>query len=358
MTSTALRLNSPFYPTEPKLNHRVSHGGSCSLKSRGVFSGYDLKVVAMKEKKRRRGNLKPTMEGHSLEVMDREFKHRVTMHVAAPLDHVWTLWVDLEAAPKWMGWISRVEILDEATFPASPSPPSPTESFIPSLSSPSQKLFSPSQNEPSSFSSRESEISSLSIVERLEERFTSGLREENGTNSTNATETEGFSGTQTREKLRNDEKGAEEKVESLEERKQSRILEPESLERETNRQESLEDLPPNFPRLNSLSKWICCTAGFEVAWVARIESVEMSPGQRVLRWTSVEGLSSHGEVRFTPDKSQEGTDVYLTAIHRLPPALSKIMNRHALSTVVQATLKSDLERFREYALSMHRSSLQ
>lgn len=40
-------------------------------------------------------------------------EHSVHVDVDVPIDEVWRLWSDLEQMPKWMKWISSVEILPE-----------------------------------------------------------------------------------------------------------------------------------------------------------------------------------------------------------------------------------------------------
>lgn len=99
--------------------------------------------------------------------------------------------------------------------------------------------------------------------------------------------------------------------------------------------------------LSQLSRWICSTAGFEVMWLARIEFVEAAPPLRVVRWATVEGLQSKGEVTFK-ESSSKGTTVELSILHSLPAALGQVMNSQALRSLVQATLQSDLERFQKY----------
>lgn len=105
------------------------------------------------------------------------------------------------------------------------------------------------------------------------------------------------------------------------------------------------DLPPGLSRL---SRWICSTIGFEVMWVARVEHVESNRPVRVLRWATVEGLRSRGEVTFKENTSN-GTTVELSISHSLPAALGRVMQSSALKGLVQATLQSDLECFQKYA---------
>lgn len=46
-------------------------------------------------------------------------------------------------------------------------------------------------------------------------------------------------------------------------------------------------------------------------WVARVEFVESAPPVRVLRWATVDGLQSRGEVTFQ-ENSNKGTSVELS----------------------------------------------
>ncbi|MCT7956793.1 SRPBCC family protein [Laspinema palackyanum] len=40
-------------------------------------------------------------------------EHSVLVEVNTPIDHVWSLWSDLEQMPRWMKWIESVHILEE-----------------------------------------------------------------------------------------------------------------------------------------------------------------------------------------------------------------------------------------------------
>lgn len=40
-------------------------------------------------------------------------EHSVQVEVDAPIDLVWSLWSDLEQMPRWMKWISSVNILED-----------------------------------------------------------------------------------------------------------------------------------------------------------------------------------------------------------------------------------------------------
>lgn len=109
--------------------------------------------------------------------------------------------------------------------------------------------------------------------------------------------------------------------------------------------DSAQDLPSGLSRL---SRWICSTIGFEVMWVARVEHVECNLPVRVLRWATVEGLPSRGEVTFK-ENDTNGTTVELSISHSLPAALGRVMQSSALRGLVQATLQTDLECFQKYA---------
>ncbi|XP_024397653.1 uncharacterized protein [Physcomitrium patens] len=109
--------------------------------------------------------------------------------------------------------------------------------------------------------------------------------------------------------------------------------------------DSSHDLPPG---LCQLSRWTCSTIGFEVVWVARVEFVESNSPVRVLRWTTVEGLTNRGEVTFK-ENNTKGTTVELSISHSLPAALGRVMASSALRGLVQATLQTDLECFQKYA---------
>lgn len=40
-------------------------------------------------------------------------EHSVQIEVETPIDHVWSLWSDLEQMPRWMKWIDSVQVLDD-----------------------------------------------------------------------------------------------------------------------------------------------------------------------------------------------------------------------------------------------------
>ncbi len=45
--------------------------------------------------------------------MSNWLEHTVQIEIDAPIDHVWSLWSDLEQMPHWMKWIDSVKVLEE-----------------------------------------------------------------------------------------------------------------------------------------------------------------------------------------------------------------------------------------------------
>ncbi|KAJ7547744.1 hypothetical protein O6H91_08G101900 [Diphasiastrum complanatum] len=105
----------------------------------------------------------------------------------------------------------------------------------------------------------------------------------------------------------------------------------------------------NSTGLNSLSRWFCSTSGFEVSWIARIDNIEVTPPRRILRWVTISGLQSVGEVSFT--ENSIGTSVELKIDYAFPHSLGQLMTSDTLKSLIQATLQSDLERFHQYTLT-------
>ena len=45
--------------------------------------------------------------------MSQWLEHNVQVEVAAPIEHIWGLWHNIELMPNWMKWIESVKILEE-----------------------------------------------------------------------------------------------------------------------------------------------------------------------------------------------------------------------------------------------------
>ncbi len=44
--------------------------------------------------------------------MSEWLEHSVQVEVAAPIEHVWNLWHDIELMPRWMKWIESVKVVE------------------------------------------------------------------------------------------------------------------------------------------------------------------------------------------------------------------------------------------------------
>lgn len=94
-----------------------------------------------------------------------------------------------------------------------------------------------------------------------------------------------------------------------------------------------------------ISIWKLDTRGLEFTWKSRI--LKIVPNQ-IIQWESVDGLPNRGAVRFYDRHSS--SIVKLTVAYAIPGILGKIMDNLFLGRAVESTLKSDMEKFREYAL--------
>ena len=94
-----------------------------------------------------------------------------------------------------------------------------------------------------------------------------------------------------------------------------------------------------------ISIWKLDTRGLEFTWKSRI--LKVVPKQ-IIQWESVDGLPNRGAVRFYDRHSS--SIVKLTIAYAIPGIIGKIMDNLFLGRAVESTLKSDMEKFREYAL--------
>ncbi|NMG21684.1 SRPBCC family protein [Brasilonema bromeliae] len=94
-----------------------------------------------------------------------------------------------------------------------------------------------------------------------------------------------------------------------------------------------------------ISIWKLDTRGLEFTWKSRI--IKIVPNQ-IIQWESVDGLPNRGAVRFYDRHSS--SIVKLTIAYAIPGIIGKIMDNLFLGRAVESTLKSDMEKFREYAL--------
>jgi len=99
----------------------------------------------------------------------------------------------------------------------------------------------------------------------------------------------------------------------------------------------------------TLSRWYLNSQSFQFSWNARI--VRKIPNQ-IIQWESVDGLANRGAVRFY---DRHGSSIVkLTVAYDIPGWLGKLMDKLFLGRMVESTLQADMDRFREYILSLDR----
>jgi uncharacterized membrane protein len=100
-----------------------------------------------------------------------------------------------------------------------------------------------------------------------------------------------------------------------------------------------------------LSQWKLASGNLEFKWLSRI--LKETPYQ-IIQWESVDGLPNRGAIRFY-DRKAEGSIVKLTVGYKIPGILGW-MDGLFLGQVVESTLQADMDRFRDYAISLHPAS--
>jgi uncharacterized membrane protein len=108
-------------------------------------------------------------------------------------------------------------------------------------------------------------------------------------------------------------------------------------------------VPPENP---DLSLWKLNTGGLEFTWKSRITKV--IPHQ-IIQWESIDGLPNQGAIRFYD--RHDHSIVKMTISYAIPGFLGRIMDNLFLGRAVESTIQAYLERFREYALNLHKSSV-
>ncbi|MBD2504806.1 SRPBCC family protein [Anabaena azotica] len=108
-------------------------------------------------------------------------------------------------------------------------------------------------------------------------------------------------------------------------------------------------VPPENP---DISLWKLNTGGLEFTWKSRI--IKVIPHQ-IIQWESIDGLPNQGAIRFYDRHGH--SIVKMTVSYAIPGFLGKIMDNLFLGRAVESTIQADLERFREYALNLHHSSV-
>ncbi|QUY43083.1 SRPBCC family protein [Acaryochloris sp. 'Moss Beach'] len=98
-----------------------------------------------------------------------------------------------------------------------------------------------------------------------------------------------------------------------------------------------------------LSQWTLSGGGLTFTWLSRI--LKEIPNQ-IIQWESVDGLPNRGAIRFY-DRKQDTSVVKLTVAYKIPGVVGQFMDNLFLGNVVESNLRSDLQRFREYAIQHH-----
>eukprot|EP00741_Cyanophora_paradoxa_P005901 tig00000949_g5719.t1 len=115
----------------------------------------------------------------------------------------------------------------------------------------------------------------------------------------------------------------------------------------------LERMPMWSPWLKSVevvdektSRWTITSKGFSVSWLARNTEVKKN---EIIRWEAVDGLPNKGAIRFI-DRTQDGVErvlVRMSVEYDIPGRIGEVVDRMIIGRLVESTLRSDLERFKE-----------
>lgn len=100
-------------------------------------------------------------------------------------------------------------------------------------------------------------------------------------------------------------------------------------------------IPPETPEL---SEWKLASRGLEFTWRSKITNLVT---HQIIQWEAIDGLPNKGAIRFY-DRKEGQSSVKLTVSYAIP-AIIKWMDGLFLGRLVEATLQSDLNRFRDYA---------
>jgi len=104
----------------------------------------------------------------------------------------------------------------------------------------------------------------------------------------------------------------------------------------------------------SFSEWKFAWNGVSLSWRARDVEPDGSdePGTAI-RWRSVSGLTHIGAVEFE-ELEPAKTKMVMTVDYDIASLLAVIMQSALVSDFVEGAIESDLQRFRHFALRMHR----
>ncbi|HIK44034.1 MAG TPA: SRPBCC family protein [Leptolyngbyaceae cyanobacterium M65_K2018_010] len=100
-----------------------------------------------------------------------------------------------------------------------------------------------------------------------------------------------------------------------------------------------------------ISEWKLASRGLEFTWHSKITNLVT---HQIIQWEAIDGLPNRGAIRFYDHKNGKST-VKLTVSYAVP-ALIKWMDNLFLGRLVESTLQSDLNRFRDYAVAAYQRS--
>lgn len=105
----------------------------------------------------------------------------------------------------------------------------------------------------------------------------------------------------------------------------------------------------------TLSTWAFSWRGIRLSWKAR--DADKIPSERhVIRWNAISGLPHSGLVTFIPtDDTDVATVVTLSVDYDIAALLAIIARSAIVAAFVESAIRTDLQRFRAYALRAHRA---
>jgi uncharacterized membrane protein len=106
-------------------------------------------------------------------------------------------------------------------------------------------------------------------------------------------------------------------------------------------------IPADDPEI---SEWKLASRGLEFTWRSKITNLVT---HQIIAWEAIDGLPNKGAIRFYDRKGS--STVKLTVSYSVP-AIVKWMDNLFLGRLVESTLQSDLNRFRDYAMAAQQRS--
>ena len=106
--------------------------------------------------------------------------------------------------------------------------------------------------------------------------------------------------------------------------------------------ESVKTIDNETSILPDLTEWTLAANGFKFKWKAQItERID----QQKLKWESIGGLPTKGQVVFT--NNENFTTVNLSVTYELPKMIARFMEENILGKMVTKELQANIDRFKE-----------